>query len=101
MSYWYQEGVAVGGKSENVIVWAAGVTKMVWLTGVGLRKTIQPILGAINHSKSSFLKAQKVNNLTLILLPGAFSVFVNLFYFFKVEIINQKFWENLTFIISI
>ena len=35
--------------------------------------------------------------LTLILSPGAISVFVNLFYLFRVEIINQNFWENLTF----
>ena len=39
--------------------------------------------------------------LTLIPYPGAISVFSNLFYFFRVEIINQKFWENLTFTFSI
>jgi len=44
---------------------------------------------------------KKTEYLTLIPYPGAISVFLNLFYFFRVEIINQKFWENLTFTFSI
>ena len=59
------------------------------------------VLKDIYKPHTSLLWKVYINTLTLILLPGAFSVFVNFFYFFRVEIINQKFWENLTFIFSI